>query len=121
MNTLLKATAVVALAFCTAAVFGWALSSRNGGDAAHAGGAVNNVIAIGQMDRSRLYLIDTTRHTILVYEAVHGETGFELVAGRQYEADMHLVTKRNALEYRTNGYTVPAVHKAVDEMLRNGK
>ena len=109
MSRIAKHAGYVVWSLALAGVFGWTLSGTSGRSEVEAGGATNNMIAVAGNRDNRMYLVDTDRKVILVYEAL-GKKGFGLVAGRTYELD-RAVTVKSELLWNGKGYGIKHIQQ----------
>ena len=109
MNRIAKHAGYVVWSLAIAAVFGWTVSGTAGRSEVEAGGAINNMMAVPGNRDNRMYLVDTDRKVILVYESL-GKKGFSLVAGRTYELDREVMVKRE-LPWNGRGYGIKQIQK----------
>ena len=86
---------------------------------ANVGAAAKNLIAVTTGTGQRLYLVDTDRQSVMVYDTTNGGRGFSLVGGRTYTADREAV-HNSELQYNSNGYTIRDVQRVL-QTRNNGR
>ena len=72
---------------------------------ANVGAAAQNMIAVTTGTGQRLYLVDTNKQAVMVYDTTNGGRGFSLVGGRTYKADREAVDN-SELKFNANGYSI---------------
>ncbi len=106
------------VALCALLLSGWFAVQKGGQEArADNGGATaKGLIALVGVNgaREHLYLIDTDTKMIMVYKSDPG-SDFQLVAGRNYEADWVYMDKlpEKTLQYKANGYSAGQIQSAL--------